>query len=175
MAKHARELSGRALHRFFRRLFRSQAGLDRRTADDLTDACCRAIASAHLRRRQPLSAARGSRPDDATGAPDGRGDGRAGDGANRPATEPPPPLPAEKFDPYLFGLVPVFQREGRDGLLAKLAAIAHPDHLRHMARAQQIVLPRELRQGDIPAEQLRGAIADAVERRIAGRRAAAGS
>jgi hypothetical protein len=78
------------------------------------------------------------------------------------------------FDPFVFGLVPVYQREGRDGLLAKLAEIGGVDHLRRMAGAQQIVLPQSLRTGNADAGEIRNAIADAVARRVADRRAAAG-
>jgi len=79
------------------------------------------------------------------------------------------------FDPHAFGLVPVFQREGRDGLLAKLAAVTTAGNLRKMARTQQISLPEPMRAGDdVALDDLRSAIADAVARRIADRKAAAG-
>ncbi|MEO1207597.1 MAG: hypothetical protein AAFV45_14820 [Pseudomonadota bacterium] len=100
---------------------------------------------------------------------------------------PSPPRPVEpspditaadesepvSFDPYAFGLVPTMQREGEAGLLARLNEVARAEHLRAMAKAQQIVLPRELRTGDETAETLRGAIINAVSKRIADRRSAA--
>lgn len=79
-----------------------------------------------------------------------------------------------KFDPYAFGLVPTFQREGRDGLIAKLAGVTDADQLRQMAKAQQVVLPQDLRSGAQELDVLRTAIADGVAKRIADRRAAAG-
>jgi hypothetical protein len=111
-----------------------------------------------------------------------------------PPLSPPPPAPAASeparsatgaparspiqpvasFDPYIFGLVPVYQRQGPDGLLERLGEIKRVDHLRKMARAQQIVLPAELRSGDVPAEAIRSGIVIAVGKRIADRRAAAG-
>lgn len=78
---------------------------------------------------------------------------------------------ASAADPYAFGLVPVFKREGAKGLSAKLATIGSADHLRAMAKAQQIVLPRELRFGPADAATLRTAILEAVEKRVADRRA----
>ena len=82
--------------------------------------------------------------------------------------------PEAAFDPYAFGLVPIFQREGRDGLLAKLGTVASLDHLRQMAKAQQVVLPQQLRSGPAAIEDVRTGIADAVAKRVADRRAAAG-
>jgi len=70
--------------------------------------------------------------------------------------------------------VPTFQREGRDGLIAKLRNIESVDNLRKLARAQQIVLPEDFRQGDVAVEDMLAAIADSVAKRIADRRAAAG-
>jgi len=43
-----------------------------------------------------------------------------------------------------------------------------------MAKAQQIVLPQELRSGDVSADAVRAGIAEAVAKRIKDRRAAAG-
>lgn len=82
--------------------------------------------------------------------------------------------PRAPFDPFAIGLVPVFQREGRAGLLAQLSEIADAGHLRQMARAQQIALDEGMGSGAAPTDELCRAIADAVERRIADRRAAAG-
>jgi type IV secretory pathway VirB10-like protein len=91
-----------------------------------------------------------------------------------PPTRVPVAAPATAFDPYIFGLVPVYQRQGPDGLLERLGEIKRVDHLRKMARAQQIVLPADLRSGDVPAETIRTGIVAAVGKRIADRRAAAG-
>lgn len=97
-------------------------------------------------------------------------------GLRRRARAAPKEVPPahEAFDPFAFGLVPVFQREGREGLLARLSAIAEPGNLQLLARSQQIVLPVHLRSGPAAQVELCSAIADAVERRVAQRRAAAG-
>ena len=91
------------------------------------------------------------------------------------SAEPSAVETAGAFDAYAIGLVPTFQREGRDGLIGKLAAVKSVDNLRQMARAQQIVLPEPMRQGVVALDALRATIADAVAKRIADRRAAAGS
>lgn len=95
--------------------------------------------------------------------------------SSAPTLAPAPAQAADTpFDAYAIGLVPTFQREGRDGLIAKLGTIASVEQLRAMAKAQQIVLPQELRTGPVTPEALRTAVADAVAKRIADRRAAAG-
>ncbi|MDX2258021.1 MAG: hypothetical protein NW205_03820 [Hyphomicrobiaceae bacterium] len=88
-------------------------------------------------------------------------------------TQPSPPAsaPPSTFDPFVFGLVPVFKRHGADALIVRLAEIASADDLRAMAKAQQIVLPREIRTGPIDLVTLRTAILDAVEKRVADRKA----
>ena len=101
-----------------------------------------------------------------------------------PAARPKPATPAiaapieiqndAPFDPYAIGLVPIYQREGAEGLSEKLAAIGSLDNLRKMARSQQVALPAELRGSDADIEAVRAAIVSAVGKRIANRRAAAG-
>lgn len=95
--------------------------------------------------------------------------------ATHAGAQPSQPKPsAAKFDPYIFGLVPVYQRQGPEGLLARLADIERAEDLRAMAKAQQIVLPLELRSADTDIEHVRSGIVRAVRKRIADRRAAAG-
>ncbi len=95
--------------------------------------------------------------------------------AAQPQTQTPAPAeaPAPAFDPFVFGLIPVYQREGLTGLRGRLDAIDSIENLRKMARAQKIGLPAEIRRGDVPATAVRDAIITAVEKRIADRRAAA--
>lgn len=107
--------------------------------------------------------------------------------ASRPAKKPAPtanrqPLPPsapettpqtldQGFDPFVFGLVPIFKREGAEGLAARLQEIADVDNLRAMAKAQQIVLPRDVRRGEAGIETVRSAVLSAVEQRITDRKA----
>jgi hypothetical protein len=168
-----KKLSGPAKDRFLERFFATVPDIDPALAGRLADRTKSAFSSIRVRR---LAFGQTSlrRPSRIT--------------PSKPAAEPPPspspgtPQPVVEterpadtaFDPFVFGLVPVFQREGRDGLLARLAGIGEVDQLRRMAGAQQIVLPHALRTGPADADEMRTAIADAVARRIADRRAAAG-
>ncbi|MBL8765522.1 MAG: hypothetical protein JNM07_14825 [Phycisphaerae bacterium] len=77
--------------------------------------------------------------------------------------------PAPAFDPFAFSAVVVMSRQGRDGLLSRLAEIADIAHLRQLADAQHLAFDRSLT--DVDA--LREAIVKGAEQRIADRRAAA--
>lgn len=165
MRKATRKLSGPQMERFFRHYYAQEPGLEAAVAQALTRRSAATFSSVHVRREassgRTIVARLPSRrqPPAAAAAPPPAGTPAASPGA---------------FDPYVFGLVPVFQREGREGLLAQLGQIADVAQLRQMARAQQVSLAADFRTGDVDGEALRGAIADAVAKRIADRRAAAG-
>ncbi len=94
--------------------------------------------------------------------------------APQPQDTPPPPTTDDQipsFDSFQFGLVPVYKREGAEGLARKLAELDSVENLRAMAKDQQIVLPREVRRGEVTAEEVRKAIVAAVEQRVSDRRA----
>ncbi len=154
-----KKLAGPALDRYLRRFFTAEPGLPMTLAQSLAARANATFSSLRVRALPTAEVSAASLPT-----------------APAPAdSEPPAPFaPPASFDPYAIGLVPTFQREGRDGLIAKLASIMTADQLRKMARAQQVVLPDALRQGDVEAPALRAAIADAVAKRIADRKAAAG-
>ena len=80
------------------------------------------------------------------------------------------PSPESTFDPYAFGAVVTLQRLGREGLMARLAAIESAEHLRILAVAQRLPVDVGLKE----AGEIRAAIVEGAERRIAERRAAAG-
>lgn len=165
MRKATRKISGPQMERFFRHYFAQEPGLESAAAESLTRRSLATFSSVNVRKEIVL----GGR-----GVMRRIGARRQSDGEPAPAAAVAPAGGTGGFDPYVFGLVPTFQREGREGLLARLGGIADVGQLRQMARAQQISLPAELRTGEAGADALRGAIADAVEKRIADRRAAAG-
>lgn len=171
MKSTTRKLSGIAMERMFLRVMMAEKGVDAATAERLARRLALAITSTRVR-RVPLKALKKPATPVLAEAPPSLPEAPLADRAAPPALAPSPPVEAP-FDPYAFGLVPVYQREGRDGLAAKLAAVAATAHLRAMAKAQQIALAAELRTGDVPAAVLRDAIVVAVEKRIADRRAAA--
>ena len=76
---------------------------------------------------------------------------------------------APPFDPFAFSTVVVMTKQGRDGLMQRLAEIADADHLKQIAEAQHLAIDRRL----TDADALREAILKGTEQRIADRRAAA--
>lgn len=166
------KLSGQVKDRFLERFFAEETGLDADARRRLVLKSQSVFTSLRVRKAvlarqrgvaKPAKVAAPPRPVNATFN-------------EKPAPVAADPVPAAEapFDAYLFGLVPVFQREGSDGLLAKLRGVTAIEHLRQMAKAQQIVLTAELRTGDASADAIRSGIVDAVAKRIKDRRAAAG-
>ncbi len=179
MKRTTKKLSGIGLKLFLQRFYGSYAGIDEALAQRLSEDGAKTFASVRLRRLawrdgQPASRSVQDRKAPPTRLPATQ---------STPATARPQPAtpPAAMstdgdtpFDPYAIGLVPVYQREGAEGLGAKLAAIPSLTNLRKMARMQQVALPAELRGDDADIEAVRAAIISAVAKRIANRRAAAG-
>jgi len=172
------KLSGHAKDRFIERFFAEEAGLDDALRRRLVLRSKGAFTSLRVRKAllNRKFAVVSSTPADTRKVPAAPVHTAMLDNVPTPAPSEPAtaPAPDGAFDAYAIGLVPVFQREGADGLLAKLASVSRVDHLRAMAKAQQIVLPQELRAGDATAEAVRDGIAEAVAKRIKDRRAAAG-
>ncbi|MGI9476556.1 MAG: hypothetical protein ACR2PI_07615 [Hyphomicrobiaceae bacterium] len=184
MKRTTKKLSGIGLELFLRRFYGTYSEIDDKLARQLSKDGANTFASVRVRRvawrdwrPQPRSA-NGTLP-----APPGTPE--APSVAKPPAAATPKPAAPTRaesgtiaddaaFDPYAIGLVPVYQREGAEGLSEKLAAIGSLDNLRKMARSQQIALPSELRGSDADIEAVRAAIVNAVGKRIANRRAAAG-
>ena len=178
MKEHTVKLSGHAKDRFLERFFADESALDADLRQRLTQRSKSAFSSLRVR-KAILARQRDNVP------PKPRAPSRSPSQpvVSLPPAEPPrapspvaaPAAQADAaFDAYAVKLVPIFQREGRDGLHAKLGGVTSVDHLRQMAKAQQIVLPQELRTGDASAEAIRAGIVEAVAKRIADRRAAAG-
>ena len=169
------KLSGHSKDRFLERFFAEEAGLDPDAAKRLVARGKATFTSLRVRKiavypaRKPAKVAVQVQPRAAT-----RPASTVPPSSASPAEALPPAPSSAAFDAYAFGLVPTFQREGRAGLIGKLEAVGNVDHLRQMAKAQQIVLPKELRSGNVALDVVRGAIADAVAKRIADRKAAAG-
>lgn len=180
-----RKLSGPAKDRFFKRLFVDAGGLDIPTADRLTEAASELISSIRVRRDQRLAGPSApelpveTADEDAalsemhapTGEEPFRPDPQPVFPTGQETDDARPRAQASEFDVFAFGLIPVYKREGSEGLSARLSEIGSVENLRAMAKAQQIVLARELRTGDIDITTLRAAILEAVARRIADRRA----
>lgn len=181
MKRTTKKLSGVGLKLFLQRFYGSYAGIDEALAQKLSEDGAKTFASVRLRRvawRDGQPAARSARNPTAPLAnpapPEPQTDAQPTPPQTSTPTAPPKTDSDLPFDPYAIGLVPVYQREGPEGLGAKLAAIASLTNLRKMARMQQVALPAELRGDDADIEAVRAAIISAVAKRIANRRAAAG-
>ena len=185
MNKSGKELLGRHLHRFLKRFFEAQDDIDPAAAERIARVLGVTFSSVRLRRQGGAFAGRYLQREEfiasgerqkKTSQPE-KAAVQAENDASYPQNCPQVKLAVEsdeKFNPYAFGLVPVFVREGPDGLLQRLNTIQRLDHLRTLARFQQIALPSEFRHGDVAVDDVRSAIVTAVGKRIADRRAAAG-
>lgn len=168
MAKSTRSLSGASKRKYLRELISSEAGVSAEAARNLVAVADKEITG--LRVRLPIPERRPAR----AVAPQA-----AASTATSPTLQaPPPPVDvavlaepaiAEAFDPYAFSLVVVLTKEGRDGLMQRLASIDSAEHLRTLAKAQHVAVDASL---SLP-EELRLAILAGTEQRIADRRAAA--
>ncbi|MDX2290251.1 MAG: hypothetical protein NW217_15710 [Hyphomicrobiaceae bacterium] len=191
MTDTTKKLSGPAKDRFFKTLLADDEGIDEATAGRLSARAASIVTSlrarqsglAALERRSARRRTAGPKPAAAEPVPEtvaapmsaptppASAVQPAIEAAAMPSSTPRPDDSEAPFDPFLFGLVPVYKREGADGLIVKLAEVGSADHLRAMAKSQQIVLPRELRTGPIDLVQLRLAILEAVEKRVSDRSA----
>jgi hypothetical protein len=156
MAKNTRPLSGQMKRKYFRDLFRAEAGVTADAAERLTDLCDRELAE--VRARLPLVVRRPLKS-----------------GESKPVA-PATPLPAAPtepavaaFDPHAFSLIVEWRKGGAIGLADKLATLGSADQLRAMAQAQHVSL------GDTAEDRtaLIAAIVAGTERRVAHMKAAA--
>jgi hypothetical protein len=178
MKRTTKKLSGVGLELFLRQFYAGYSAIDDALARRLSKDGAKTFTSVRVRRVawrswRPTPASphdQGPAPDSGTAPPAIA----SPDAPVAPGTSVDAEAEAKPFDAYAIGLIPTFQREGGDGLLAKLSDISSIDNLRKMARAQQVALPAELRGPDTTIEDIRAAIVAAVAKRIADRRAAAG-
>ena len=95
----------------------------------------------------------------------------AADAASPAGTEERLLLPERPFDPYSFGAVAILMSEGRTALAAKLAEIRRIEDLHLLARSQRLTIDP----GATRIDDVRAAIINSAERRIAARRRVAAS
>ena len=178
MRRTTKKLNGVAKDRFLRQLLATEPGLPGEAAERIVMRGSDAITSLRVRRTRwpgvkPMVPVPGVA---ASSAASTREPPALAPQPQPAAAAPQPQPPADDqsaFDPYAIGLVPTLQREGRDGLVARLMAVGETGKLRLMARTQQIVLAEPYKSGSVEVAALAGAIADAVAKRIADRKAAA--
>jgi hypothetical protein len=156
--KRGGQLWGRSKDAYFRRLLGSEAGLGMEAVERLLKRLRSEVARVELREagRRGMTGGPVQQPPEAD--------------ANATTGDADPLPPAEPFDPYSPNVIVVVRTRGRDAALAELADISSADDLRLLAREQQLSIDAGLRS----AEEVRLAIVEAADRRIANRRAAAG-
>ncbi len=172
MPKATRPLSGAARDKYFRELFAAEPELPPAAADRLKRICTLEISQ--IRVREPLPD-RSKVRKAAAPAPVVEKPAQVAEATTSTPQPAPPPAAADStaesapFDPYAFSLVTFFRRSGREALLSRLSTITSVDHLRQLAEAQHVAIPAEV----TSPEDLRAAIIDGTEQRLADRRAAA--
>jgi hypothetical protein len=158
MAKNTKAISGQAAKKYMRDLLKSDPGVSADATERLVETCGDEIAQ--LRVRLPIpnrNKVQVAPAPAATAKP-----------ASAPIAATAPAKPsAPAFDPFAFSVVVVLTKQGKAGLLAKLAAVANVADLRAIAKAQHIAVP-----ATGSAEELRQAIVDGTAARIADRQAA---
>lgn len=157
MAKNTRPLSGASQRKYFRDLFRSDAGVAPDAADRLTEICATEIAQ--IRVRLPMAVRKAAKPAVVAAAK-----------AAKPApVAEAPAAAAGEFDPHGFSLIVTFRKGGKDALIAKLDELGDVAKLHAVAKAQHVSVDAALTErADVVA-----ALVEGTERRIAHRQAAA--
>ena len=170
MTRRTRALSGASQDAYFRRLFRSHSSLTPEERDKIVQLLRREIAQLRLRRQQREGEA------EAVGeATPTRPAPVAGTSPTRPADVQPAPIAARiepvavPFDPFSINVVVLLRTGRHERLLGALEDIDSADNLRLLAREQRLSVGGDMTS---PA-QLRAAIVQAAERRVANRIAAA--
>jgi hypothetical protein len=165
MAKNTKALSGQAAKKYMRDLLKSDPGVSAEATDRLVNTCGDEIAQLRVRLPIPNRNKAQVTPAAPSVAP------VATATAPKPTAPPPAPAvattPAPAFDPFAFSVVVVLTKQGRDGLMAKLATVDSVTDLRAIAKAQHIAIP-----ATGSADDLRRAIVDGTAARIADRQAA---
>jgi hypothetical protein len=129
---------------FLRDLLTTEAGLEKTVATRIADRCVEAIDRRYFARNEPDA------------APPAEGKDRL-------------LLPERPFDPFSFGAVAILMAEGRNALAQRLNQVKRAEDLHLLARSQRLAIEPSLSR----LEDLRAAIIDSAERRIAARRRAA--
>ncbi|HFB2048912.1 MAG: hypothetical protein HRT83_02585 [Hyphomicrobiaceae bacterium] len=185
MKKRGKELTGRHLHQFLLRFFETQEDVEPETAERFSGILAATFATVRLRRYDPVFNGARLRGDfvkssfkrltlKSSGKVVGPKPSNSSKNLENISSSNSDPGCEEKFDPYAFSLIPIFIREGPDGLIQCLNTIHSLDNLREIARLQQLALPLNIRYGDISIDDAKSAILNAVRKRVADRRAAAG-
>jgi hypothetical protein len=188
MPKATRTLSGASQEKYLRELFAAEPELTPAGAARLRALCSEEIS--HVRVRLPIpkrartpalaaspskdGAAPSAKVTDLSPAASGEVAPTAANDIEPAAAggsedEGAPPAASPPFDPYAFSVTALLKRGGREALRSRLGEIASADNLRQLAEIQHIALAS----GVSTLADIREAIVEGAERRLADRRAAA--
>jgi hypothetical protein len=157
MTKRTKALSGASQDAYFRRVFKAYSGLSAEERDHLVHRLRREIAQLRLRRG------------DSGEVRSGQAEAVVVPTVVATSAVAMPVTAAKPFDPFALNIVLLVRKAGRSGALGALAAIDSVDDLRLLAREQRLSIGAE----PGSAAEVRAAIVQAAERRIANRVAAA--
>lgn len=175
MTKRTKALSGASQDAYFRRVFKTHSSLSPEERDRLVHFLRREIAQLRLRRKENIGveASKDSLP--AADTPGAQSLPSEAAASETPTIETQPVEPparvaaAPPFDPFSLNIVLLVRKGGREGALSALEAIDDLDNLRLLAREQRLSVAAGLSS----TQEMRAAIVQAAERRIANRIAAA--
>lgn len=175
MVKSTRALSGAAKDAFLKRAIHAEREIPAAVRDRLTarlqgEIALLSLKASNLPRSETSSTARSSGAAAESIAVGNEPSPLSSEAMTEEAECPPAQLAAEPaFDPYDPNVIVIIRTRGRDAVLDQLSGIADVEHLRLLAREQQLGIASDL----ASAADIRQAIVAAAERRIANRRAAA--
>lgn len=158
MGKLSQASSQEKLRAFFREIVLGEPGVDRALAERVAERCVK-----HIDLLLDWDRGRSEKKSQPPPEPE------------RPLVPPlratPPVRPAamRPFDPYAFSVVVTLVKKGREALIARLSEIDNIEDLRQLANAQHLGVDPHLARVD----DVRQAIVNGAEKRIASRRAAA--
>lgn len=163
MTRKTKALSGASQDAYFRRVLKTYPNI----SDEARERIVRHLRGEIAQLRVRPGAREAATAAEAEGAPVKR--------VREPVAPPPsPPIQpaaAAAFDPFAVNVIVVLRTAGKQAALDALNAVGDADNLKLLAREQQLSVDTGLAS---PAE-LSAAIVAAAERRVANRRAAAGS
>lgn len=160
MGKLSQASSQDKLRAFFREIVLGEPGVDRALAERVAERCVK-----HIDLLLEWDRGRSDKTPQSLTAP----------APERPlvpplrATPPAKPSTMRSFDPYAFSVVVTLVKKGREALIARLSEIDNIEDLRQLANAQHLGVDPHLARAD----DVRQAIINGAEKRIASRRAAA--
>ena len=165
MTRKTKALSGASQDAYFRRVLKAYPNISEEAREHIVRQLRGEIAQLRVR---PGARAVAAVAAEAAGAEAPKAEER--DAVPSPPSDAAQPA-AAAFDPFAVNVVVVLRTAGKQAALDALNAVGDADNLKLLAREQQLSVDTDL----VSLAELSAAIVAAAERRVANRRAAAGS